>query len=243
MFLVGYDLMEKIDNGEQPIESIKAAIDRRYGSQVSNNIFNELENLYNAKENNDDRGQLQAATNLQKEFLKCVEKDIDKLSNKDDVIKYTNIYRAYKINNLAKVYEDNKEITNEYFKIQRIDEKMMDKINQTKAFKFSNNKEENENAIRCLLHTTNDDFYQKDNIYKSIYVAPNLYDTKYEYKNGKLILYYDNVTENSSANGYKYVEMEINDSDEVELKESNEKNFNLKQIVTSNVKNQEENIR
>lgn len=242
MSLVGYDLMEKIDSGEQPIESIKSAIERRYGAQTANKVFTELENLYNAKEENNNKAQMEAAVYLQKEFLGCIEKDIDKLQNKEDVIKYTNIYRSYKINNLAKVYRNNNEITDEYFNIEKIDKKMTDKINQTKAFDLCEDKEENEKALRCLLYTTNQYFYQKDGIYQGIYITPNLYDTSYEYINGKLILYYENVTEYEPAKGYKLVEMQIDNSDEVQVKETNEKSSNLKPII-KNVVYKNENIR
>ena len=242
MLLVGYDLMEKIDSGEQPIESIKSAIERWYGAQTANKVFTELENLYNAKEENNNKAQMEAAVYLQKEFLGCIEKDIDKLQNKEDVIKYTNIYRSYKINNLAKVYRNNNEITDEYFNIEKIDKKMTDKINQTKAFDLCEDKEENEKALRCLLYTTNQYFYQKDGIYQGIYITPNLYDTSYEYRNGKLILYYENVTEYEPAKGYKLVEMQIDNSDEVQVKETNEKSSNLKPII-KNVVYKNENIR
>ena len=92
------------------------------------------------------------------------------------------------------------------------------------------------------MYTTNEYFYQKDGIYQGIYISPNLFETKYEYKNGKLILYYENVTENQSANGYRFVEMNMNNFNDVEVKETNETCSNLKPII-HNIERTKENIR
>lgn len=194
-FLCGYDAMENLKEGKA-LSTLETTISKKYGNDISNTIFKELKNMYNAKENNNTKAEMESAIRLQKAFLNCVEKDISNLNTKNDVKKYTNIYRAYKLNNLAQVYKEEQNITNEYFAIDSLDEKMMNKILQTNAFKFSNDQNKNKAIIKSLIFTTPEEFEQE---YDYIYVVPNLNNAKYAVKDGKLILNYIDGSSNKEV--------------------------------------------
>ena len=118
----------------------------------------------------------------------------------------------YKLNNLAQMYNGDKNITNSYFSINSLDEKMTDKIIKTNAFKFSTNQQENKKLVKSLLYTTTEEFEQDDG--SEIYVPTNLNDVKYKVQNGNLIISYKegdkditailkegNITKTSRQNG------------------------------------------
>lgn len=186
LYLVGFDTMERVCNGESPA-IIKETIARKYGEQSADNIFKALKNMGSSEKgyvifNN--------GVDFQKEFLKCVERDIANLKTKSEVISFTNRYRFLKMNSLAELVENEKVRTNEFFDIYALDEKLTQKIISTKAFSFSNNAEENHAAIRCLLFTTDEDFLGYEDAHKHIQVPVNLKEADYEYKDKKLFLNY-----------------------------------------------------
>ena len=186
-FLCGYNVMESLKEGK-PISTLESTISKKYGSDISNSIFRELKNMYNAQQNDNKKQEMESAVKLQKEFLSCIEKDISSLNKKSHVIKYANIYRMYKLNNLAQMYNGEKNVTNSYFSINSLDEKMADKIIKTNAFKFSTNQQENKKLVKSLLYTTTEEFEQDDG--SEIYVPTNLNDVKYKVQNENLIISY-----------------------------------------------------
>lgn len=187
-FICGYDVMESLKEGK-PLSTLEDTISKKYGSDISNTIFRELKNIYYAQQNDNNKEEMESAIKLQKAFLNCVEKDILNLNKKSDVVKYTNTYRMYKLNNLAQMYNGQKNITNSYFSTDLLDEKMADKIIKTNAFKFSTNQQENKKNIKSLLYTTTDEFEQEDG--SEVYVPTNLNNVTYKTtQNGELILNY-----------------------------------------------------
>lgn len=210
-FLCGYNVMESLKEGK-PISTLESTISKKYGNDVSSSIFKELEKMYNIQQNGNNKQKMESAIKLQKMFLSCIEKDISNLNKKSDVIKYANIYRMYKLNNLAQMYNGEKNVTNSYFSINSLDEKMADKIIKTNAFKFSTNQQENKKLVKSLLYTTTEEFEQDDG--SEIYVPTNLNDVKYKVQNGNLIISYkegdkditailkeDNITKTEKQNG------------------------------------------
>ena len=190
IYLAGYDLMEEITSGKRPLSDIKQEIGFKYGKESAEKIFNLLEGMYNANLEDNSKIEFKNAIELEKEFLKCVSMDINKLNNKNDIEKYANIYRAYKINLLPKIYDDKfKEHTEEYFQeIKDLDNKMTEKIIKTRAFGLNNEK-----TAHQLLYTSNEPVAQDSNDYYQAFVPPNLAKTQYTIdNNGNLVLYYLN---------------------------------------------------
>lgn len=205
VFLAGYDAMERVSSGEQEINSIKVSIERRYGKQTADTIFSELVKQDKAEKNGDEKAQMEAATNFYKEVLKCIEKDIAKLKTKKDVIEYTNIYRAYKINVLPKISKGDVDHTNEYFGIAELDAQLSNKIIETEAFEFSTDNAKNKQAVRCLLFTSKDPLPGTN----GTYVPINLEEVEYAFNNGNLTLKYNNKTEFNSENKETFVTMKF----------------------------------
>lgn len=136
-----------------------------------------LENSHNSN------AQYEQAIKTQQTFLKCIEKDIDSLNSKKDVEEYINIYRGYKLNNLAQVIDtDGNNITNETFDIESLDNKIISKILEYNAIpNFTQNKELNRMALKAILMASNEPYYDKDGVYKELYIPDNLDNTKYTY--------------------------------------------------------------
>ncbi len=194
-YLIGYDNMQDIlENGNNVVE-IRNCINAKYGNDLGSNIFEKIDKIYTARYNNNSKEELKCSTELQKMFLKVIEQDIDKLTTKNDIERYANIYRAYKINNLVKAYDNGKECTNEYFNINSLDDKMASKIIQTKAFGM-----DDKNIVQELLFTTNEEYDQMKENYSGIYIPANLNDVNAKSKDGNLVLNYNNITNNTTAN-------------------------------------------
>lgn len=226
LYLVGFDVMERVCNGESPPAVIKETIAREYGEKSANEFFKALENMGSAEQSHTifNNGVI-----FQKEFLKCVEKDISNLKTKNEVISFTNRYRFLKMNGLAIFKENEKDKTNEFFDIYSLDEKLTQKIISTKAFSFSNKDEENRGAIRCLLFTTDEDFLGYENANDFIQVPVNLKEVEYEYKDKKLLLSYADRNLNFEI---KEVTLEMSFSDgKVVAKETDEICKNLKPLM------------
>lgn len=222
-FLAGYDVMQEINEGK-PIENIKKAISNNYGQSIAQSIFNQLENLYNATNNN---SKMNFSVELEKLFLECISKDIGSIKNENDAKKYANVYRAYKINNLPKIYKNDKECTNDYFGIKKMDQLLAKKLVEEKAFNFSSDNNTNIKIIESLLYTTNEEFAQINPDYEGIYLPPNLCTVKYKVENEDLYLNYSNRTETNSAN--RDVTIKINEN-KANIKEIN-KQERIKKII------------
>ena len=130
MYFVGYDTMQKIKLGEEPISVIEEKLEDKYGSDITNSIFKELENLDKAYSHNDDKAKFTSATNLQNYFNRCVEKDIEDLVNSKQAEEYKNRYNNYYKNIIPQMSKDNKNITTQYFKMDNIDTKLQEKIKE-----------------------------------------------------------------------------------------------------------------
>ena len=220
-FLVGFDVMQKVDLGEAPIDIIKETIEQKYGENTSNKIFEELEKWYNGYQEGDSAKKMQSATNLQNLFLDCIEKDIENLKTEEEVIKYANIYRAYKINNLARVYKNEEDITDEYFNIDELDKKMAEKMSKYKSFQFTSDKKQNQDAIMCLLYTTDKQIGKGEDIL----ITANLCATNCVYKDGAIYFAYYNETDYAPGARDVSIELEkINGDIKIEEKQIPNKN-------------------
>ena len=114
---------------------------------------------------------------------KCAKKDIESLNSKNDVKKYINIYRGYKLNNLAQITDsEGNNITNEIFNIDELDNKMISKILEYNAIpEFTQNQKLNNMALKAILMASNESYYDKEGIYQELYIPNTIDNTNYKY--------------------------------------------------------------
>lgn len=204
IMFAGYENLNTV-KGENIPNQIEKAIAQNYGSELATEVMKSIASLIiyenlSYKSNT----QYNQAIETQRVFLKCIEHDIDSLSNKNDVKKYVNIYRGYKLNNLLQITDsDGNNLTNEVFDIERLDEKLILKIKKYNAIpKFSGNDNLNKMALRIILMASHESYYESNGIYQSVYLPCNLDNTKYTY---------------FEADGIGYVEFEPNDGKRLQI--------------------------
>lgn len=178
----GYKNLDSVKGQNIPAQ-IESAISKRYGNELASEVMSNLAELIKLENSHNSNAQYEQAIKTQQTFLKCIEKDIDSLNSKKDVEEYINIYRGYKLNNLAQVIDtDGNNITNETFDIESLDNKIISKILEYNAIpNFTQNKELNRMALKAILMASNEPYYDKDGVYKELYIPDNLDNTKYTY--------------------------------------------------------------
>lgn len=178
----GYKNLDSVKGQNIPAQ-IESAISKRYGNELASEVMSNLAELIKLENSHNSNAQYEQAIKTQQTFLKCIEKDIDSLNSKKDVEEYINIYRGYKLNNLAQVIDtDGNNITNGTFDIESLDNKMISKILEYNAIpNFTQNKELNRMALKAILMASDEPYYDKDGIYRNLYIPNNLDNTEYAY--------------------------------------------------------------
>ncbi len=195
-YLAGYDVMEGVIKGDS-VSNIEKRISVFYGEETSKRVFSLLKNIEMADLEENYEEEFNYSLELENLFLECVKKDIDKLKTKKEIEAFTNIYRAYMIHLLPRLYMETyedityKDVTYEpeyLVKAKELDEYMAEKICTVEAFDISDII-----TADSLLHTSIDNVYERPGDYYWAFVPPNLYKTDYLQKeDGSLILGYYN---------------------------------------------------
>jgi len=202
VYFAGYDAVYAVEQG-QDYSTIEKSIANKYGEEKAKNIVTTMEKWFSEYTDNWQSDKTyNLSIKLQNLYLDCIKEDIKNLDtgNKEQIKDYMEIYRNYKMKNLPQIIDsEGKNHTNEIFKIDTIDNMLIDKIVESDAMgKFSSNQKLNRMAIKSLLFASNEAYYEKDGIYDTIYLPYSLEDTEYEYSEnnkktkGKLTLKYKN---------------------------------------------------
>lgn len=178
----GYKNLDSVKGENIPIQ-IERAIAQNYGNELATEVMENFAELIKLENSYNKNKEYEQAIKTQAVFLKCIEHDIDSLNSKNDVEKYINIYRGYKLNNLLQVLQviDSQEnnITNEIFDIDRLDNKMISKILEYNALpEFTQNENLNEMAVKAILMASHEPYYEKEGV---LYIPNNLDNAKYTY--------------------------------------------------------------
>lgn len=212
---VGYKNLDSVKGENIPIQ-IEEAIARNYGNELATEVMENFAELIKLENSYNKNKEYEQAIKTQTVFLKCIEHDIDSLNSKNDVEKYINIYRGYKLNNLLQVIDSQENnITNEIFDIDRLDDKMISKILEYKAIpEFTQSKNLNKMAIKAILMASNEPYYDREGVYQDLYIPNNLYNAKYtyfeEYGVGNIVF--------ESNNGEK-LQISFNDEEVINIQE------------------------
>ena len=179
--LIGYDEMLKLQTGGK-YEDLVNLINNKYGTGKTEKILRYMEDAYvapNKYKYKDTAIKYDAAVNLEKEILSCVEIDINNLKSKEDTIKYFNIYRNYKsryLLNCVKSTNTKEDHTDEIFDIKSLDNLMMKKTIEFNALSINTEKERVENTIKMLLFSNYDKLEDQN-----IEIPYNLFALKFAY--------------------------------------------------------------
>lgn len=178
----GYKNLDSI-KGQNIPSQIENDIAQKYGNELASELMQNLAGLIKSENSYNKNEQYQQAIETQKAFLKCIEKDIESLNSKNDVKKYINIYRGYKLNNLAQITDsEGNNITNEIFNIDELDNKMISKILEYNAIpEFTQNQKLNNMALKAILMASNESYYDKEGIYQELYIPNTIDNTNYKY--------------------------------------------------------------
>ncbi|MCL2322665.1 MAG: hypothetical protein FWC47_11260 [Oscillospiraceae bacterium] len=231
--LVGYDEMVKLQKGEG-IQTLITSINSRYGNGTGERILKDMESsffmLKETKEIRNTKTRFDAIVNLEKDILKCIEIDINNLKNKDDTVKYFNVYRNYKNRYLfsyirsSNLKEDH---TEEVFNIKNLDDIMAKKVIEFKALSANVDLK----IIKLLLFS---DSYKID---KDLHIPYNLKTSKFTHdcdiKDSNIVLF---DSDDKSAL------ISIGKDGVIEIK-SNEKDFNKKDNIFNYITMRENYIR
>ncbi len=131
VYLVGYDLIDKVERTEVPLSTIKETISEKYGHEKTADFLETMKNwlvLYD--ESPKDGEAYNTAVALEKKFLNFIEQDIDALKNKKQAKEFKPIYDFYIQNNLSRVViiDSDKDISRKVFGIAKLDEKLGEKL-------------------------------------------------------------------------------------------------------------------
>ena len=189
--------MDKVEKGEISLSELKETIAQNYGQEKANKIWNTIHKWYSAyNENWKSDETYNAAVDLQELYFDCIKQDIGDLKTKDQVKKFMDIWRGYKLKVLPQIEDsDGKNITNEFFEeIDEIDNVLTDKIIGTNTMYFTPDEKMNRAAIKYgVLSASNKGYFDSDGIYEDVYLPPTIEGTNYRYKgNGKSIITYEN---------------------------------------------------
>lgn len=234
VYLAGYDAIYSVEQG-QDYSTIENAIASKYGEEKANNIIATMVEWYNEySENWQSDKAYNLAIKLQNLYFDCIKEDIQNLDikDKDQIKKYMEIYRNYKLKNLPQIIDSNGEnCTNEIFNIDSIDNMLIDKIIESDAMgKFSSNEKLNRMAIKSLIFASNDAYFEKDGIYDTIYLPYSIEGMEYTYSEnskkdkGKLTLKYQN--RGDINNSEVLLDIIFNENEIIQIAEADE-NINV----------------
>lgn len=209
VYLVGYDTIYEVEQGQE-YSKIEESITSKYGKEKGNELIRTMLEWYNEFTNNWQSDKVyNLSMKLQNLYLDCIKEDIKNLdiNNKEQIKEYMEIYRNYKLKNLPQVINSKGEnCTYEAFSIDSIDNMLIDKIIESNAIdRFSSNEKLNRMAIKSLLFTSDDAYYDKNGMDNTIYLPHSLESTEYSYSEnnkkdkGKLTLKYQNRGEQNQS--------------------------------------------
>ena len=144
--------------------------------------------------------------------MDCIGQDISSLKTRQEIEEYINIYRAYIINLLPRVYKDiSTDVTEQYFpKVKELNKKMAKKIHESGAFGLKNL-----SSAEALVGSTSIERINEDGW---TYLPVNLKQTQFlETSDGLYLCYLD-----ETAWGESYVCILINDNTKEILELDNE---------------------
>ena len=217
IYLVGYDTVESVMKGA-PIEIIDKKLSEKYGSKKAKKIKELLETIDSIRNIDSDSlakgyaDECNSTVELENEILDCIGQDISSLKTMQEIEEYINIYRAYIINLLPRVYKDiSTDVTEQYFpKVKELNKKMAKKIHESGAFGLKNL-----SSAEALVGSTSIERINEDGW---TYLPVNLKQTQFlETSDGLYLCYLD-----ETAWGESYVCILINDNTKEILELDNE---------------------
>lgn len=131
VYLAGYGTMDKVERGKVPLSAVEKAIGKKYGKKQAKKFIKTMNDCYVAymKSHKGDRV-YNLAIDLEKQFLKFVERDIDALKTKKQAKSFKQIYDVYIERNLPAVVnpKTSKSLTRKIFNLSALDKKLSKKL-------------------------------------------------------------------------------------------------------------------
>ena len=234
-YLAGYDVLEGVTRGDDET-NIEKSISQRYGQETSKKIFDLFRKieLADLEDRNDD--EFKYEVELESIFLDCIKKDISNLRTKEDIEKFTNIYRGYMINYLPRVYKDTyTDVTNDYFpQAKELDNFMADKIYEVHAFGINDR-----TTADTLVYTSIDKIFERPGDYYWVFIPVNLDEAEYrQEENGAITFRYQNPSAKEEDDVINVtIRKDRNEKElEVDAEEMNEELDGLKPIYNESDK-------
>ncbi len=191
--LIGYNEMVGLQRGASK-DHLILLIDNKYGKGKGEKILKHMEDsfipLREPKDKRNTALRYNAAVELEKEILACIKKDMEDLKNKEDTIKYFNVYRNYKNRYLLSIVKSSdikEDHTNEIFDLDSLDNLMMKKTMEFKALSIYVDKEMEKNVIKMLLYS--DSYRLNKNINIPYNLKASKFACEYDSNHHNLILF------------------------------------------------------
>lgn len=130
VYLVGYNVMDKVEKGEEPLSIIEETIAKTYGKKQAKQILETMSDWYLEYEAAwKSNKTFDLSIRLEKEFLEFVKQDINSLETEDQIEKFKKMWKNYKKHNIPQVTNigETKNITKEVFELEKIDDMLKGK--------------------------------------------------------------------------------------------------------------------
>ncbi len=133
VYLVGYDIMDKVEKGELPLSAVRDAIAKKYGEKQADEFLQIIKDWYTEYLNSYKGEKIyNLAIDLENQFLDFIKQDIESLKTKEEVKEYKPIYEFYIQRNLPQIENTNvqpyKDLTREIFDIETLDKMLEAKL-------------------------------------------------------------------------------------------------------------------
>ena len=146
VYLVGYEIMDKIEQGNEPITILQKSIEDKYGEEQANNFLQKLVGWYELYKTTWKGEEIYyLSIELEKMFLEFINQDIKNLNTKQELEKYIQKYEYYIGRNLPQVRDQ--EYNNhayEVFEVNKLEELIKEK---RKEITIKTNEQRNELEI------------------------------------------------------------------------------------------------
>lgn len=133
VYLVGYNMIDKIEKGELPISAVKNSIAEKYGEQQASEFINTMKDWYVEYQNNYKGERIfNLALELENQFLNFIKQDIESLETQIDAENYKQTYDFYMLRNLPRIENESiqphKDLTMEFYDIETLDKMLEEKL-------------------------------------------------------------------------------------------------------------------
>ena len=182
IYLAGYRAVDAVGKGKSVL-SVKNAIAERYGQKVADEIWRLLLKLPRDPEKSKKPDTTFLTTvKFFRNMLNCVKQDIRNLdvSDKKQVRKYMDIFRNLKVKILPHIQDDDGILTDTYFAMDAVEEKLIDQVIASKALpQIFENRTLNRQAVKEMLYYSETEYPVL--LFNTEYLPPTIAQTAYTF--------------------------------------------------------------